>query len=130
MWVTREEYILEESGLSKEASVGLDWRKGSFISDSIAQSREDDDTDGVPPDIKKLDAAIAEADAAVKAAESGNNGGDWRKARERRDDLVRLRRAESLYVSKFIPSICVGLNSLIESRQEHYHPCRVGLSSY
>lgn len=52
----------------------------------------------VLPDVGQLDAKIAETEAALAQAESV---GDQRRARERREDLMRLKRVEQIYVSSF-----------------------------
>ena len=45
-----------------------------------------------------LDAKIAEAEAAIKKADSSSEG---RKAKERKEDLMRLKRVEQIYVWVF-----------------------------
>ena len=57
---------------------------------------QDPETAEPLPDIALLDAKISEATTAIKDAESA---GDKGKARERKEDLMRLKRVEQIYVS-------------------------------
>ena len=54
------------------------------------------------PDVALLDQKIAEAEEMMAKAESG---ADKRKAKERKEDLLRLRRVELLYVRTGIMQI-------------------------
>ncbi|KAL6309627.1 hypothetical protein BKA93DRAFT_814558 [Sparassis latifolia] len=90
MWKTREECMTAESG--------LDVMPGS---EKIAEpkppqvvSASQDETSETLPDIVRLDAMIAEAEASVAKAESSN---DRKKAQQRKEDLMRLRRVEQIY---------------------------------
>ncbi|KAK7695945.1 hypothetical protein QCA50_000584 [Cerrena zonata] len=87
MWKTREECMAVESGL--EFMPGSE--KIESLKPSQTQTAEGSD---VLPDVAQLDAKIAEAEAALAQAESS---GDKRRARERREDLTRLRRVEQIY---------------------------------
>lgn len=60
---------------------------------------QDDDTSEFLPDVTALDAKIAEAEAAMSNAESAT---EKRRAKERKEDLMRLKRVEQLYVC-YIP---------------------------
>jgi len=55
------------------------------------------------PDLALLDKMIQEAEEAMKKAQST---GDMRKAKERKEDLMRLKRVEQIYVCLFIYSSC------------------------
>jgi hypothetical protein len=57
---------------------------------------QDTDTAEPLPDIALLDAKIADAILAMKDAETS---ADKRKAKERKEDLMRLKRVEQIYVS-------------------------------
>lgn len=57
---------------------------------------QDGETAEPLPDIALLDAKIAEATVAMRDAESS---ADKRKAKERKEDLMRLKRVEQIYVS-------------------------------
>ena len=48
------------------------------------------------PDLALLDTKITEATESIKVAQTG---ADKRKARERKEDLMRLKRVEQIYVS-------------------------------
>lgn len=121
MWRTREACQIEESGLQRMpgsgaeraggdtlesvlslnggAGVGVADRRGS-VADTIY--RDVDDPADELPDVALLNAKIAEAEAAIKQARGG--GGDRsegrriKEARERREDLLRLKRVEQIYV--------------------------------
>lgn len=56
---------------------------------------QDGDTSETLPDIALLDSKISEAESAMSKAESGS---DRRKAKERKEDLMRLKRVEQIYV--------------------------------
>ena len=56
---------------------------------------QDDEASETLPDIAQLDAKIAEAEEAMANAETA---ADKRKAKERREDLMRLKRVEQIYV--------------------------------
>lgn len=57
---------------------------------------DDDETTNVLPDVALLDQKIAEAEAAMNSA---TNSGEKRRAKERKEDLMRLKRVETIYVS-------------------------------
>lgn len=56
---------------------------------------QDDEASETLPDIAQLDAKIAEAEEAMAKAETA---AEKRKAKERREDLMRLKRVEQIYV--------------------------------
>ena len=56
---------------------------------------QDDDPSETLPDVAALDAMIAAAEEAVAKAEGSS---EKRKAKERKEDLMRLKRVEQLYV--------------------------------
>ncbi|KAG2013965.1 hypothetical protein CC2G_010822 [Coprinopsis cinerea AmutBmut pab1-1] len=87
MWRTREDCMSFESGL--ERMPGSDKERSSTYLD--------DDESGEPlPDLKLLDEKIEEAIAAIAKAETGP---ERRKAMERKEDLLRLKRVEQIYSS-------------------------------
>ncbi|KAF8311822.1 hypothetical protein DL93DRAFT_2156967 [Clavulina sp. PMI_390] len=106
MWQTREAYILDDSGIDPYSPQGIAQldREAANIFGSAgpkpkAPPSDPDAIDGdVPlPDIAILEAAIAEAQAKLEKAEKEGDRTAIRKLKERRDDLVRLRRVESYY---------------------------------
>ena len=102
MWRTREDFILDESGLKEMPrydNVDEALRRYSVINSSTAVVEEDDDTVETLPDLKRLEEAIAQSEKIVKVAEASGNRTEIRKAQERKGDLQRLRRAEIIYVS-------------------------------
>ncbi|KAI0089271.1 hypothetical protein BDY19DRAFT_944963 [Irpex rosettiformis] len=88
MWRTREECMTAESG--------LDHMPGSERVPAPKVAPNDDDLSETLPDIAVLDQKIAEAEEMMAKAESSV---DKRKAKERKEDLLRLRRVEQLYSS-------------------------------
>ncbi|KAH7930029.1 N1221-domain-containing protein [Leucogyrophana mollusca] len=88
MWRTREECMTAESG--------LDYMPGSGAESDTKLVSEDPETAEPLPDIALLDAKITDALAAIASAESGTQE---RKARERKEDLMRLKRVELIYSS-------------------------------
>ncbi|EMD40803.1 hypothetical protein CERSUDRAFT_111387 [Gelatoporia subvermispora B] len=89
MWKTREECMIAESGL--EHMPGAEKIMDPLLPPTVAPQDENVET---LPDIEKLDAAIAEADAAIEHARTT---GDLRRAKERKEDLMRLKRVEQIY---------------------------------
>ena len=119
MWRTREDFILDESGLqslprSESEQLGpgghvLTDRKFSIVSlpsqllgnagvDSPNLSGEEE-SETAFPDVLLLDRAIEEAEQSIKTAEHNGDRKGRRKAQERRADLLRLKRVEIIYVS-------------------------------
>ncbi|KDQ64661.1 hypothetical protein JAAARDRAFT_234148 [Jaapia argillacea MUCL 33604] len=88
MWRTREECMTAESGLP--------FMPGSEAIVEQKQLPSDDDFLEPLADVALLDAEIAESELALKQAESSS---ERRKARERREDLLRLKRVEQIYNS-------------------------------
>ncbi|KIJ70335.1 hypothetical protein HYDPIDRAFT_105043 [Hydnomerulius pinastri MD-312] len=89
MWRTREECMTAESGLEH-----MPGSEGDVEPPKVTS--EDPETAESLPDIALLDAKIAEAEAALAEAPSGTQE---RKARERKEDLMRLKRVELIYSS-------------------------------
>ncbi|KAJ7283523.1 hypothetical protein C8J57DRAFT_1292804 [Mycena rebaudengoi] len=87
MWRTREDCMTAESGLEH-----MPGSEGQFESSTFTS--KDPDAAEPLPDIALLDAKIAEA---TKAMEEGETTGEKRKAKERREDLMRLKRVEHIY---------------------------------
>ncbi|KAG9092878.1 Factor arrest protein 11 [Ceratobasidium sp. UAMH 11750] len=119
MWEVREACWREESGVDGSValgslgnrnviSTGVGGEKGSGISVGVgngvgvgipsAFGKGEDVVEGAagPNDIKKLEALIQEAEEALNAsADTGTK--ERRKLKERKQDLIRLRRVESIY---------------------------------
>ncbi|KAJ6599344.1 hypothetical protein DFH09DRAFT_1130790 [Mycena vulgaris] len=87
MWRTREDCMTAESGLEHMPGSEGQFESSTFIS-------KDPDAAEPLPDIALLDAKIAEA---TKAMEDGETPAEKRKAKERREDLMRLKRVEQIY---------------------------------
>ncbi|KAI0776115.1 N1221-domain-containing protein [Trametes elegans] len=90
MWKTREECMSVESGL--EYLPGAE-RPSEPKLPPISPSLEDEAGERLP-DVALLDAKIAEAE---KAMDEGETATDRRRAQERREDLMRLKRVEQIY---------------------------------
>lgn len=103
MWRTREDFILDESGLKEMPrydNVDAALRRYSVInSNTTVMEDEDDDAVETLPDLKRLEEAISQSEKAVKAAEASGIRTEIRKAQEWKEDLQRLRRVEIIYVS-------------------------------
>ena len=76
MWRVREECIREDAGLTNK----------------------EDDQDPIP-DIGFIDERISEAESQIRAAVQSGNRFERNRAKERREDLIRLKRVEQLYAS-------------------------------
>ncbi|KAJ7086610.1 hypothetical protein C8R44DRAFT_650748 [Mycena epipterygia] len=87
MWRTREDCMTAESGLEHMPGSEGQFESSTFIS-------KDPDAAEPLPDIALLDAKIAEA---AKAMEEGETTGEKRRAKERKEDLMRLKRVEQIY---------------------------------
>ncbi|KAF7353029.1 Striatin-interacting protein 1 [Mycena venus] len=87
MWRTREDCMTAESGLEH-----MPGSEGQFESSTFIP--KDQEAAEPLPDIALLDAKIAEA---TKAMEETENPSEKRKAKERREDLMRLKRVEQIY---------------------------------
>lgn len=126
MWRTREDCILDESGLqnlppSVSGDLGpggssLTDRKWSIVSlPSTTFSRPTQDNteqNDIPetalPDLVLLQNALKDADEAIAKAEQDGNRSDRRKAKEKREDILRLMRVEAIYVRSvplYIPDL-------------------------
>ncbi|TFK27022.1 N1221-domain-containing protein [Coprinopsis marcescibilis] len=89
MWRTREDCMSFESGLERMPGTENDARSSTYVAD--------EDEAGEPlPDLKLLDEKIAEANAALANAQTPS---ERRKALERKEDLLRLKRVEQIYSS-------------------------------
>ncbi|KAG9028376.1 Factor arrest protein 11 [Tulasnella sp. JGI-2019a] len=115
MWRTREDCILDESGLQNlPPSVSGDlgpggssltdrkWSIVSLPSTTFSRSAQaDPEQDDVPetalPDQVLLQNALKEADEAIIKAEQDGSKSERRKAKERREDILRLMRVEAIY---------------------------------
>lgn len=111
MWRTREECILDESGLqSLPAHRGSDFSDSSRMSDVLALAKGDrrfsmtstaqQDSEGMfkLPDMDALDDAINQAEARMRDAEAADDRAELRRTKDERDDLLRLKRVEQIYV--------------------------------
>lgn len=120
MWRTREDCILDESGLQNlPSSVSGDLGPGgssltdrkysivSLPSTTFSHRAAPDETEQneVPdvalPDMVLLQNALKDAEHAIAKAEQEGNRSERRKAKERREDILRLMRVEAIYVSSF-----------------------------
>ncbi|KAI9001102.1 N1221-domain-containing protein [Trametes punicea] len=90
MWKTREECMTVESGLEYLPGSG---RPNEPKIPPISPTVEDEAGEKLP-DVALLDARIAEAEKAMAEAETV---ADKRRAKERREDLMRLKRVEQIY---------------------------------
>lgn len=104
MWRTREDFILHESGLKEmprddEVDAALKRYSVVAVGNAIAEEEEGDGEGGeVLPDLKRLEEAIVESEAAVRKADASGNRAEKKRANERREDLLRLQRVETIYV--------------------------------
>ncbi|CCL99446.1 uncharacterized protein FIBRA_01464 [Fibroporia radiculosa] len=91
MWKTREECMTTESGLERMPG------SNPLLEPKLAPTvSPEDETSDILPDIARLDAKIAEAELEMENAESSS---EKRRAQERREDLMRLKRVEQIYSS-------------------------------
>ncbi|KAF7331855.1 hypothetical protein MKEN_00065600 [Mycena kentingensis (nom. inval.)] len=95
MWRTREDCMKAESGLDH-----IPGSEGPTESSTFTSSKDPDVSEPLP-DIARLDARIAEA---TKAMHDAENPVDKRKAKERKEDLMRLKRVEHIY-SAILPAL-------------------------
>lgn len=87
MWRTREDCMTAESGLEH-----MPGTEGEFESSTF--NANDAEFAEPLPDLALLDTKITEATESIKVAQTG---ADKRKARERKEDLMRLKRVEQIY---------------------------------
>lgn len=122
MWRAREDCMIEESGLQRLSGVqsnfetfdsvlslnshGLEAGSTANSGFSNADKKATDDIDDVVeelPDISLLNSKLSEVETAIRQAETGGGGRaeakKLRELRERREDLLRLKRVEQIYVS-------------------------------
>ncbi|KAF7301496.1 hypothetical protein MIND_00715000 [Mycena indigotica] len=95
MWRTREDCMKAESGLDH-----IPGSQGPAESSTFIPPKDPDVTEPLP-DIALLDAKIAEA---TRIMEQGNSPAEKRKAKERKEDLMRLKRVEHIY-SAVLPAL-------------------------
>ncbi|KDR83412.1 hypothetical protein GALMADRAFT_235517 [Galerina marginata CBS 339.88] len=87
MWRTREDCMTAESGLDRMPGTDAEFKSSTFNPEELES--------GEPlPDVALLDKMIEEATEAMKTAATS---ADKRKARERKEDLMRLKRVEQIY---------------------------------
>lgn len=118
MWRTREDCILDESGLQalpssvsgnlgpggsalvdrKYSVAPLPSSSFTHLSPDPESAASNEEPETALPDIVLLQDALREADEAIREAEKSNSRNEKRKAKERREDIVRLMRVETLYV--------------------------------
>ncbi|TFK43232.1 hypothetical protein BDQ12DRAFT_674621 [Crucibulum laeve] len=89
MWRTREDCMTAESGLDHMPGAEEEFRSSTF-------NATDPESSEPLPDIALLDEKISEAIEAMKTAETT---AEKRKAKERKEDLMRLKRVEQIYSS-------------------------------
>ncbi|KAJ3788830.1 hypothetical protein GGU10DRAFT_345110 [Lentinula aff. detonsa] len=96
MWRTREDCMTHESGLEHLPGSEGEFASSTFKNPSAQYDGTKDDPEATEslPDLALLDAKIAEATAALEKAETVSGK---RKAKERREDLMRLKRVEQIY---------------------------------
>lgn len=114
-WRTREDFILDESGLKempgdKEEDARMKrWSvvkvaktmSGDPVNASEVDDEEEDDK-VVLPDSKVLEEAIERAEKDLKALDAqgdGANKAERKRAKQRRDDLLRIQRVETIYTA-------------------------------
>lgn len=93
--------MTHESGLEHLPGSEGEFASSTYTNPSAQDdgANEDAETAESLPDLALLDAKIAEATAALEKAETSS---EKRKAKERREDLMRLKRVEQIYVSFLI----------------------------
>lgn len=98
MWRTREDCMTHESGLEHLPGSEGEFASSTFTNPSAQYDsvKEDPEAAELLPDLALLDVKIAEATAAL---ENAGTASEKRKAKERREDLMRLKRVEQIYVS-------------------------------
>ncbi|KIK65551.1 hypothetical protein GYMLUDRAFT_39024 [Collybiopsis luxurians FD-317 M1] len=94
MWRTREDCMTHESGLEHLPGSEGEFASSTFINPATDSTNDDSENGESLPDLALLDAKIAEATAALEKAETTS---ERRKAKERREDLMRLKRVEQIY---------------------------------
>lgn len=87
MWRTREDCMTAESGLDHMPGTEGEFKSSTF-------NPEEAETGEPLPDVALLDQKIEEATKAMKNAKTN---AEKRKAKERKEDLMRLKRAEQIY---------------------------------
>ncbi|KAH7868803.1 uncharacterized protein C8R40DRAFT_1268994 [Lentinula edodes] len=96
MWRTREDCMTHESGLEHLPGSEGEFASSTFTNPSAQYDsvKEDPEAAELLPDLALLDVKIAEATAAL---ENAGTASEKRKAKERREDLMRLKRVEQIY---------------------------------
>lgn len=109
----------------KYSIVSLPSTSFSHMSLNNTSGATEEEPESALPDMVLLQDALREADEAIKKAEESNSRNERRKAKERREDIVRLMRVEILYVG-FL-SRMVGLKlTRIGYRNLCYPRCKLG----
>lgn len=123
MWRTREDCMTHESGLEHLPGSEGDFASSTFTNPSTQYDGGNGDQENPEslPDLALLDAKIAEATAALEKAETTS---EKRKAKERREDLMRLKRVEQIYVSYLISHCYFSFCNL--HRAPYYRYCQAG----
>ncbi|KAL0949895.1 hypothetical protein HGRIS_009925 [Hohenbuehelia grisea] len=93
MWRTREDCMTAESGLEHMPGNEKTFQSSTFV------TTDPDETSEPLPDVALLNTKIEEADKAIREADSLSAK---RKGRERREDLMRLKRVEQIYGSTLV----------------------------
>lgn len=114
LWQTREAYLLDENGLDPNSPQGLAalelkaaaaFGSSKFTKKNKASANHpsadtfEETMESPLADVQKLDHAISDAQKSLEGAERQGDRAAKRKAKERKDDLVRLRRVETLYAA-------------------------------
>ncbi|KAF9452194.1 N1221-domain-containing protein [Macrolepiota fuliginosa MF-IS2] len=86
IWRTREDCMTSESGLDKMPGMDETYRSSTFLSNELENEPL--------PDVDQLNREI---EAMIKAEKEAATGTEKRKWRERKEDLMRLKRVEQVY---------------------------------
>lgn len=141
MWRTREECMASESGLEHmpgssnisdvfnfpDANNDVKPARANLNSSS---SIEEEDFSQDLPDIVALNSVLAFTEASVKLAEIKGERAEKRKAQERKEDIMRLKRVEQVYVGEMLRIDGIGLSDMPVVRLLFYQYYRDVLLSY
>ncbi|KAF8665597.1 hypothetical protein AX16_000054 [Volvariella volvacea WC 439] len=99
MWRTREDCMTAESGLDHMpgSEPGFESSTAKEVTKLAGKEGEDPETVELLPDMAVLNQKLEEAERILK--DSTQSGLEKRKARQRREDLMRLKRVEQIYSS-------------------------------
>ncbi|KIL68265.1 hypothetical protein M378DRAFT_8934 [Amanita muscaria Koide BX008] len=92
MWKTREDCMIYESGLDHLPGSEGEYKYSTFNS----KAKTDPENAELLPDVELLERTITEAKKVMTGAQSA---GDKRKAKDKKEDLMRLKRVEQIYSS-------------------------------